>query len=449
MRLWFLSLSLVFLTAGIGWLVYFNPGQTSLYLSPDVVLHIPTVTLMLMAMAFGGFLTVLSMGFSGIRRIFSSWRNARVKKRDKRVRELLRQGVNAEALKRTDEAVRLYQKIILLDPDHEESLFKLGNLQRVKGNLDEAIRLHRKARALDDNNMEILLALAQDYESARKPEETSQLLNEIQRREGNNLTVLSHLRDLFVRLQQWKEAHDVQEKILRQTMSENEKNGEQAWLEGIKFELGSQVLKEGQYDRARKFFKSIVKMNAVFVPAHIGLANVLVGEGKLHDAAEFLVSAFESTASILLLHKLEDIYLDLGEPEKVIRVFQEALQRNSGDPVLSFYLGKLFYRLEMVDEAFEILNGLDPGTRKMPDLHKILGNLYLRKGDHENAVEEFKRALNLRKRVVIPYYCPSCDYHSNEWSGRCPRCKKWNSFSASPVMVEVQPAGVLTQENPA
>ncbi|HEY5648683.1 MAG TPA: hypothetical protein VIU33_04235, partial [Nitrospiria bacterium] len=100
MRLWFLSLSLVFLTAGIGWLVYFNPGRTTLYLSPDSSLHIPTVTLILMAMAFGGFLTVLSTGFSGIRRIFSGWRNAKIRKRDKRVRDLLRQAVNAEALKR-------------------------------------------------------------------------------------------------------------------------------------------------------------------------------------------------------------------------------------------------------------------------------------------------------------------------------------------------------------
>ncbi|HEY5648842.1 MAG TPA: tetratricopeptide repeat protein, partial [Nitrospiria bacterium] len=238
---------------------------------------------------------------------------------------------------------------------------------------------------------------------------------------------------------------DVQEKILGQTMSDEEKKEEQAWLEGIKFELGSQFLKEGQYDRARKFFKTIVKTNSGFIPAHIGLANVILGEGKPHDAAEFLVRAFESTGSILLLHRLEDVYLELGEPEKVIRVFQDALQRNAGNPVLQFYLGKLFYRLEMVDEAFEVLNSLDPGDRKMPDLHKILGNLYLRKGDSENAVEEFKLALNLRKRVMIPYYCPPCDYHTNEWSGRCPRCKRWNSFSASPVMGDVHSRGTAAQ----
>ena len=260
MRLWFLSLSVVFLTAMIGWLIFINPGHTTLYLSPAFNLNIPTVTLVLMAMAFGGFLTVVSSGFSGIRRFFEHRRQARFQKRDSRVKELLRQAVNAEALKRNDEAIGIFQKILLLDSGHEEALLKLGSLFRVKGNLNEAIRLHRKARTIDETNMEVLLALARDYEVAKKTDETSQLLNDIQRQEGNNLTVLSHLRDLFVRLQNWNEAHDVQEKILAQPLGDDDKQSEEAWIEGIKYELGNQLLKEGQHDRARRMYKAVLKL---------------------------------------------------------------------------------------------------------------------------------------------------------------------------------------------
>jgi lipopolysaccharide biosynthesis regulator YciM len=110
------------------------------------------------------------------------------------------------------------------------------------------------------------------------------------------------------------------------------------------------------------------------------------------------------------------------------------MARDPGNPVLQFYLGKLYYRLEMIDEAMELLSTIDTSNTRFPDLHKLLGNLYLRRGDKQAAVEEFKKALDLRKRVLVPYYCPQCDYHTTEWSGRCPRCEQWNTFLASPII---------------
>jgi len=69
----------------------------------------------------------------------------------------------------------------------------------------------------------------------------------------------------------------------------------------------------------------------------------------------------------------------------------------------------------------------------MPELYKLLGTIYERKEELGKAVAEFKKALGLRKRVVVPYFCPFCDCHTYEWSGRCPRCGAWNSFTVSPV----------------
>lgn len=449
MRLLVLSLGFVILTACVGWLVYFNPGHTALRLSPELTLEIPTVALVLLSMALGGLVAAVGAGFAELKHLLSGWRKSKIKKRDERIQELLLQAVNAVALRRLEDAVGLFQKILLLDPNHVGSLLRLGNVCRVQGNVSEAIRLHRKARNLDEKNMEVLLALAKDYDQAKRLDEATQLLQEIQRLEGNSLTVLVSMRDLYVKIGRWDAAHSLQEKILELPLAPEEQKSEQAWLEGIKYEFGRQLMEEGQADRARRYFRGAIKLNRNFIPAYLGLGEILAAEGKLKDAGELWEKAFEITSSVHLMHRLEDLYLELGQPVKILRLYQEAIRRDPDNPVLRFYLGKLYYRLEMVDEAFEVLSALDPGEDKMPDLHKLLGNLYLRKGNIESAVDEFKKALNLKKRVLVPYYCPHCDFHTTQWSGRCARCGRWNSYEASPIMGEWVPSKIVVKAEPA
>ena len=74
------------------------------------------------------------------------------------------------------------------------------------------------------------------------------------------------------------------------------------------------------------------------------------------------------------------------------------------------------------------------------DYHKIMANLYLRKQQFEEAIVELKKALSFKKRVVVPYICTQCQQESVEWSGRCRRCAKWNTFTALPWLEAGQTA---------
>jgi lipopolysaccharide biosynthesis regulator YciM len=82
----------------------------------------------------------------------------------------------------------------------------------------------------------------------------------------------------------------------------------------------------------------------------------------------------------------------------------------------------------MVDDAYETLSAIDSSTRPLPDLHKLLGNLYVRRGRSDMAVYEFKKALTHSDQLIVPYRCGNCEHISTEWSGRCPRCGRWNTF---------------------
>ena len=386
-------------------------------------------------MAFGGILVILGVGIKETRNLFVNWRTSRKNKKEEKVQELYAEAVNSVLAKRYQDATVLFQKIIGINPTHINSLLRLGNIFRREKNYAEAIRVHRKAKALEENNREILLALGRDYEVAGRYEEAILSLRDVLRLDANNLTALFHLRDLFISLERWEEAHEIQEKIVNGSLNAETKRQRVMFL-GIKYELGCFFSREGQGEKARRFFKGAIKIDRSFLPPYMGLGELLLNEGKHQNAAEILEKAFELTGNIILLHRLEKLYLDQNSPEQIIRIYQEASQRDPDNKVLRFYMGKLYYRLEMIDDAFDTLAEMESAEERFPDLHKILGNIYVRRGQLELAVEEFKKALNLRKMVVIPYYCPLCDYHTTEWAGRCQRCGQWNSYIATPILTQ-------------
>ncbi|NWF52791.1 MAG: hypothetical protein HXY47_06885, partial [Nitrospirae bacterium] len=137
---------------------------------------------------------------------------------------------------------------------------------------------------------------------------------------------------------------------------------------------------------------------------------------------------YDETSSVIVLARLEDLLINIGEPARLIRIYKSSLSKNPQEPVIRFLLGKLYYRLEMIDDAFETFALFDTGGSGYPELHLLMGNLYLKRHQMEKAVHEFSKALDIKIALKLPYCCKECGFTSPEWSGRCEGCKKWNTF---------------------
>ncbi|HEX9742693.1 MAG TPA: tetratricopeptide repeat protein [Nitrospiraceae bacterium] len=409
-----------------------NPNSITLRFSSSTTHDLSLASLVLLSMAAGAALVTMIVGIRETAHAIVNWRSGRLRRREEKVTTLHREGTHAFLSKRTNEAIGLFQKALAQDPNHVDSLLWLGNIYRTEKNYTEAIRLHRKARSIEDGNIEVLLALAKDLEGAKRFEEALQVLRDILKLDSANLTALIGKRDLHIRLEGWNEALDIQHRLMKAHLSEADQQREGGVLVGLTYEVGRHLLERGQPDKARHYFRATIKRNKQFLPAYIGLGEILIHEGKTKSAAEILEKVYGKTANVILLHRLEELYLDMGEPGEIIRIYQQASQRDPRNPVLKFYLGKLYYRLEMVDEAYDLLSSLEGPPDQMADYHKIMANLYLRKQHMDLAVEELKKALGFKKRVVVPYHCTHCQHESAEWSGRCGRCGTWNTFVALP-----------------
>jgi len=293
---------------------------------------------------------------------------------------------------------------------------------------------------VDDRNIEVLLELGKDLEDAKRYEEALQALQQILKIEPDNLTALIRKRNLNIRMERWSDALEIQHRLLKANLPAPEQQAEATLLVGCMYEVGRQLLERGHPDKARRYFRGAIKKDRSFLPAYIGIGEILIHEGKTKDAVEILKKVYSRTRSVIILHRLEELFLDQGEPSEIIRVYQEALQQDPQNPVLQFYLGKLYYRLEMVDEAFDQLSTIEGPQDHLLDYHKIMANLYLRKQHFEEAIVELKKALSFKKRVVVPYICTQCQQESVEWSGRCRRCAKWNTLTALPWLEAGQTA---------
>ena len=401
------------------------PAQSSTKVSP--------ITLVLVCVTFGALAVTLLVWIREIRALILNWRSSRQRKREERVEAYYADGVLASLSRRTAEAISLLQKVLTLEPNHTGALMSLGNIFRKEKHYKEAIRLHRKARQREEGNLEILFTLARDLQDAKQHEDAIQALEEVLKIDATNPTALYRIRDIHIRAGKWIEAHSVQERLLKAGLPDRDMRTATQVMTGLKYEVGRSHLERGDRDQARRFFKEAIKLDKGFLPARIGFGETLIHEGKLHQAAESWEKSYIKTGNPVFLQRLEDLYLKMGEPGEMIRIYQDALVRTNMDSALKLALGRLYYRLEMIDDAFELLSTLEGLFDPTGAIHKMMASLHIRKGNTEAALLEIQEGLSTSRPGCMAFQCMGCLYQTQEWSGRCPGCGCWNTIAISPA----------------
>ena len=410
-----------------------NPDPITINLPlKQSALEVTPIYLVLTCIAAGALAVVMLVGVREIRSHILNWRSTQRRKREEKLQSYYADGVLAALSRRTHEAISQLQKVLALDPNHTRALLALGNIFRREKHHNEAIRLHRKARFLEEGNMEILLALARDLEDARRFDEAIQTLEDVLKLDGTNPTALQRIRDIHIRNEKWKDAHAVQERLLKAGLPEAEVRAANQVLTGLKYELGRQYMERGDREQARRCYKDAIKLDKGFLPARIGFGETLIREGKLRQAAESWEKSYVKTGNPIFLQRLEDLYLEMGEPGEMLRIYQQALAKRRNDPALKLALGKLYYRLEMIDDAFDLLSTLDGIPDPTGDLPQIMASLHIRKGDTETALMEMQEVIGRSRAGVTQLACSACRYETREWSGRCPACGRWNTMAVTP-----------------
>ncbi|HMK48773.1 MAG TPA: tetratricopeptide repeat protein [Thermodesulfovibrionales bacterium] len=408
----------------------FNQNITLVKVPFGQTYETPTIALMLISIAAGAFAMLFVFVIRDTKRYVDSYQYQKKQKKDAKVQDLYSKALNyVFAHHNKTQAREMLNEILKEDPEHLNALLQLGDIAASEDDFQKAREYYQQARDVSPRNIDVLFSLEGLMEKTGRFADALRYIEEILDIDDENLTALYKKRDIFEKQEKWDDLVLVQKAILKNEHTEKDKVRERQNLVGYKYEYGRDSLENGGLEKAKKAFRTVLRLEKDFVPANLGLAEVLLQEGEAEEAINLLEKLYERTSSMIVLLRLEDMLISVGEPLRLIRIYKNKISRNTQDPGIKFFLGRLYYRLEMIDDAFETMASVDTAGTGNPAIHQLMGNLYMKRNQVDRAVHEFKRALESHECAFnLTYLCEQCGHVSPEWSGRCADCRKWSTY---------------------
>ncbi|MEP6705192.1 MAG: tetratricopeptide repeat protein, partial [Acidobacteriota bacterium] len=169
------------------------------------------------------------------------------------------------------------------------------------------------------------------------------------------------------------------------------------------FKRGGDLVQESKNTEAEVEFRKAIELSPTFAPAYTELARLQLTTGKLDAAVESCRSAIRYDEADFDAHvNLGIAYLnlkkyDLSEPELVTAAY---LNRSAVTP--HYYLGLLFLvgrnDLNVAQKAFETARELN-GGKSLPNIHKFLGLIYMKKEMEKEALHELETYIKLAPKA--------------------------------------------------
>ncbi len=411
-------------------LAYFNTDSVTINVFKDISHTMPKIAFIIISSASGAIFMFFIYFIRDTRRFITAKQIKKSLKKEEQINVYYAKAINYMLGQKIDEAIIQFNDALKENPQHFSSLLKLGDIYLQREEFSKAEEYYLKARSVDKENIELIFKLSRLKETTNKLNEAIDLIEEILNIDRGNLAALYKKRELMERLSKWDELIYIQQSIIEVKPNKQERAFENDLLIGYKYEYAAQILENKEFEKAEKTFKEIVKLDQSFLPAYLGLTEIMLNKGNTEEAISYLEKTHEQTKSIVLLVRLEDLIINLGEPSRLIQRYRNSIEKDPGNSLLKLFQAKLYYRLEMLDDAMDVLNSIDTGTETTPpEIHKLKGAIYLKREQHKNAVDELLYIIDIKKTLRIPYKCSNCGYISDKWSCRCPSCKQWNTFS--------------------
>ncbi len=318
-------------------------------------------------------------------------------------------------------------------PEDFASLLHYGEVMRRQGRASEALDVHRKASVLYPRSVALLYELAEDYVALGDEEVGREIRNRILRDfSGLGLGVQRHRRDRALAAGDWDEAERLQTSIDQSWFDHadvDELETERFVRRGLTYQRGVRLLEEDRVDEARSVFRDLLVDEPDFAPASIMLGEAALVDGSEEAALAEWRRGWESTSNPVFLQRIEDHFIESDQPARAIETLHDLIARADNDLLPRFYLGRLHFRLEMLDEALRQLSAIAERVATSPNYHLLLARIHQRRGHLEQAAEAYLAALEQAGITRGEYLCSSCDRRFDAWRDRCDGCGSWSTVA--------------------
>jgi tetratricopeptide (TPR) repeat protein len=407
---------------------HLNPDNIKLYLWWGAKpLEASVATYVVASFVLGIILSIIISFFYDMGRLISGWKEGKRGKRRQEFKDFFEKAKAYDLRGDREKAIENLNRIIRKTPDMEESYMFLSDIYISMKEFDKAIETLDLAEVNLGKHESILLKRAKVRLTTKDTQRIENELKEVLKTNESNLEALAILRDYYISRKKWDDAYEAEKKIKKFIKTEDE-NREFLGIRCEKIRVLFNNKFEIHSDDILKELKEIISEDKRFIPAYILLAEAYKRTGKLNEAGRVYGRGYSKTGHIIFLLKMEDLYIDRGNPEVILKIYRRILDISTKNYLIEFLYARLCLRLEMIDEAIDTLNTLLADGADFKGLHKAMAEAYIHRGQMDKAVEEFRRAFPA-EHVYIPFICNHCGSKKVEWSDFCDVCNSWNTVN--------------------
>lgn len=392
-------------------------------------------------------MTVLLVG--SVRRDLALRDERRKSREAESIQASFRRAVDYQADGQWARAASELEVVLAARPKDFSPLLRYGEVLRRMGRLERALEVHQRASVQYPTSAALLYQLAEDYEARGEGEVAREIRNRLLRDFPSfGLSVLRRRRNAALGARQFAKASELERQIQTLAPAEapaapegaapaapgaEEAGREEARLEdgvrlGLEYERGVAQLEGEEVEAAMATFRGLLEREPRFIPAAIMLGEAqLVAEDE-PAAIETWLAGYRRTGSPVFLQRIEDHFIEGEEPRRAIETLRRLIAEGGRDLLPRFFLGRLYYRLEMHDEALKVLEALAERIGTSPTYYYVLGRLRERRGELLAAVDCYATCARQLGLAQAEYRCKVCRAMQSDWRDRCDACGSWSSI---------------------
>ncbi len=314
-----------------------------------------------------------------------------------------------------DVIIGLLMKTIESTPDHPRLHYLLGTIHFDKGDIESAIQSFQECLRLEPNNINASHKLAQAYEKTGNQTLAIDLLQnklvrpDKRKTQQDNAIAYNHLGVLHYRQGEVDKAIQAFEKVLEISPHHQatKRNMHQIYLEKT-----HHALKTKDFPSAEQYSKKAIQLEPQNPTIYQYLANGYSINGMFTKAIENYKKALKiQPTDMSTQQEFAKCYVGYGVSLKEQKKWDEAIvaykQARKLDPKLEIATTNMVDaiwqkanarraegNIDAAIEAYLELKKLQPDE---PDIHALLGDLYLKKGQYQSALSAFQKVYNQKQ----------------------------------------------------
>ncbi len=396
----------------------------------EVVVFGETIKLqsvILITFLLGFLLNVLYTGIMEIIRLVRGLNDSADTRLVKRISERMQDARDLVAHGLPRQAKDILAGILEQRPVHIPARILLGEILLKTGSADEAVKLFGALCEDEPDQIEARYQLAEALMAVRNPDASLAALKKLAADHPKKaLRAWRRLRALHMEGHRWEEALEAHKKLTVHFANELSQ-GEKAQGAALAYQVGMAKVEADQFKDAAQIFQQVIKDEPDFVPAYLSLGRCMILQDQEAQGLEILLEGFRKTGEGTFLQELEDYFIQLGRPEDGLALMRRVAATSRHPTTAKFFLGKMLYRLEILDEALDLFQEVRSQVVYSPILFFFMAKIHSRRGRLDAALNEYRQLLRNLGILKLRYECAVCGHRTQDFSDRCDSCGSWNS----------------------